>query len=141
EQPAGFFGTRLLITPHGRDFNYQATGGTLKIPLFPDLYLRQTHLLITKTLFTLYDVDLATSNSQNEGNIHLQGTAGIGEDRSVNLNLSFDRVPIAAWLPRNWKEHCSGTAFGKAHWTGKDARLESSIGDGSLGLRDARIIG
>src|SRR5256714_12858817 len=147
-QRAGFFGTRLLITAHGRDFNYQATGGTLKMPLFPDLYLRQMHLLITKKLFTLYDVDLATAAvpvgeavTQNEGNIHGHGTAGVGEDKSVDLDVSFERVPIEAWLPSNWKEHLTGTAFGKARWTGKDAKLESSSGEGSLGVRDARITG
>jgi hypothetical protein len=57
-EEAGFFGTRLLITPNGSDFEYRATGGTLKMALIPDLYLRQMHLLITKTLLTLYDLDL-----------------------------------------------------------------------------------
>jgi hypothetical protein len=36
----GFFGTRLLVTPHGRDFDYQAAGGTLNMTPIPDLYLR-----------------------------------------------------------------------------------------------------
>ena len=30
---AGIFGTRLLITPNGRDFNYAAAGGKLKMAL------------------------------------------------------------------------------------------------------------
>src|SRR5207302_3212774 len=30
---AGFLGTQLLITPHARDFEYVATGGTLKMAL------------------------------------------------------------------------------------------------------------
>jgi hypothetical protein len=47
---AGFFGTQLLITPNGRDFEYVATGGRLKMAVVPDLELRHTHLLITKTL-------------------------------------------------------------------------------------------
>jgi hypothetical protein len=29
-EKGGFFGTDLVITPHGRDFNYQASGGTFK---------------------------------------------------------------------------------------------------------------
>ncbi|PYK67476.1 MAG: hypothetical protein DME45_10090, partial [Verrucomicrobia bacterium] len=52
-EKGGFFGTRLVITPHGRDFNYQATGGTLKMALIPNLQLRDTHLLITKKLLSL----------------------------------------------------------------------------------------
>jgi hypothetical protein len=49
-EQAGFFGTQLLITPHGLDFEYLATGGKLKMALLPDLDLRRAHLLITKTL-------------------------------------------------------------------------------------------
>ena len=49
-EQAGFFGTQLLITPHGLDFEYLATGGRLKMALLPDLDLRRAHLLITKTL-------------------------------------------------------------------------------------------
>jgi hypothetical protein len=68
-EQAGFFGTRLLITPHGPDFEYAATGGRLKMALLPDLDLRRAHLLITKTLLTIYDVDLA-SNSGSDESIH-----------------------------------------------------------------------
>src|SRR5207244_7988119 len=41
-EKGGFFDTRLVITPHGRDFNYQANGGTLKMALIPNLQLRET---------------------------------------------------------------------------------------------------
>ena len=47
---AGFFGTQLLITPHGPDFEYFAAGGKLKMALLPDLDLRRAHVLITKTV-------------------------------------------------------------------------------------------
>jgi hypothetical protein len=43
-EQAGFFGTQLLITPHGLDFEYFATGGRLKMALLPDLDLRRAHL-------------------------------------------------------------------------------------------------
>jgi hypothetical protein len=57
-EKGGFLGTRLAITPHDRDFNYQAIGGTLKMALIPNLQLRDTHLLITRELLTLYNLDL-----------------------------------------------------------------------------------
>src|SRR5260370_19445119 len=100
---AGFFGTRLLITPNGPDFEYRANGGTLKMAVAPDLYLRQAHLLITKTLFTLYDIDLAP-NPQSDGSMRGHGNAGIGEDKSVDLKATFDGLPIRGWLPAKWKE-------------------------------------
>jgi hypothetical protein len=135
---AGFFGTQLLITPHGPDFEYVATGGRLKMAVLPDLDLRGAHLLITKTLLTIYDIDLASDSGSAES-IHAQANAGIGKDKSVDLRASFNQVPIRAWLPAEWKEHLAGSAFGDLHWVGKDPKLESSSGEGSLRISNGRI--
>jgi hypothetical protein len=140
-EEAGFFGTRLLITPNGSDFEYRATGDTLKMALIPDLYLRQMHLLITKTLLTLYDLDLApgVSSAGSDGGIHGAGEVGLGKDKSVDFRVSFDRLPIRGWLPSNWKEHLAGSGAGEVHWTGKNPKLESSSGEGSLRVNGARV--
>jgi hypothetical protein len=134
---AGFFGTRLLITPHDRDFDYVATGGKLKMALLPELYLHRADVLITKTLMTINDVDLA-SDERNKGSIRGKGTAGIGKDRSIDFSANFESVPIRDWLPEKWKEHLSGSAFGDVHWIGDNPKLEDSSGEGSLRVRDGR---
>jgi hypothetical protein len=135
---AGFFGTQLLIVPHGPDFEYFATGGKLKMALLPDLQLRRAHLLITKTVLTTYDIDLA-SNAGSGESIRVQANAGIGQEKSVDLRANFNQVPIRSWLPTEWKEHLAGSAFGDLHWVGKDLKLESSSGEGSLAVNDGRI--
>jgi hypothetical protein len=135
---AGFFGTRLLITPDGWDFEYVATGGKLKMALLPDLELRRADLLITKRLLTIYDVDLASDAGSNES-IHAKANAGIGKDKSVDFKANFNAVPIRSWLPAEWKERLNGSAFGDLHWAGKDPKLESSSGEGSLRIRNGRI--
>jgi len=135
---AGFFGTQLLITPNGRDFEYVATGGRLKMALVPDLELRRTHILITKTLLTLYDLDLA-SDSHSDESIRAQGHAGLGQDKSIDVKTNFNSVPIRQWLPAEWKGHLTGSAFGDIHYTGKDPKLESSSGEGSLRIQDGRV--
>jgi hypothetical protein len=135
---AGFFGTQLLITPNGRDFEYVATGGRLKMVPIPDLELRRTHLLITKTLLTLYDLDLA-SDSNSDESIHAKGHAGLGQDKSIDVKATFKSVPIRQWLPAEWKGRFDGSAFGDLHYTGKDSKLESSSGGGSLRIRNGRI--
>jgi hypothetical protein len=137
-EQAGFFGTQLLITPHGLDFENFATGGRLKVALLPDLDLRRAHLLITKTLLTLYDIDLA-SNSRSAESIHAQANASIGKDKSIDLKANVDQVPIRSWLPAEWKEHLAGYAFGDLHWAGQDPKLESSSGEGSLRVSNGRI--
>jgi hypothetical protein len=111
DEQAGFFGTQLLITPHGPDFEYFATGGRLKMALLPDLDLRRAHLLITKTLLTLYDIDLASNSSSTES-IHSQANASIGKDKSIDLRANVDHIPIRFWLPAEWKKHLAGYAFG-----------------------------
>jgi len=138
-EKGGFFGTRLVIAPHGRDFNYQASGGTLKMALIPNLQLRDTHLLITKKLLMLYNLDLQPSEDAT-GNIHAQGTAGTSEDRSVDFNFSFERIPVEEWLPKQWREHVTGKASGKIRWRGKNPKLESSTGEATLRVDGGRII-
>ena len=137
-EQAGFFGTQLLITPNGRDFEYVATGGKLKMALVPDLDLRRIHVLITKTLLTLYDLDLA-SDSHSDESIQAQGHAGLGEDRSVDVNTTFNAVPMRHWLPAEWKGRFNGSASGELHWEGIDPTLENSSGEGSLRIQSGRI--
>src|SRR5436309_1807689 len=138
-EKGGFFDTRLVITPHGRDFNYQASGGTLRMALIPNLQLRDTHLLITKKLLTLYNLDLQPGGDAT-GNIHAEGTAGTGEDRSVDFNFNFERIPVEEWLPKQWREHLRGNASGKILWRGKNPKLESSTGEAKLRVDGGRII-
>ena len=135
---AGFFGTELLITPYGRDFEYVATTGKLKMALLPDLDLRRAHLLITKTLLTIYDIDLASDSGSDES-IHAQASAGIGKNRSVDLKANFSQVPIRSWLPAEWRRHLAGSASGDAHWAGENPKLESSSGEGSLRVSNGRV--
>lgn len=134
----GFFGTRLLISPHGRDFEYQATGGTMKLAILPDLPLRHTHLLITKKLLTIYTLDLAAAPASG-GTIHAEGTAGTSEDRSVDFKMTFDNLPIREWLPASWKDHVAGAAGGNAHWSGPNPKLETASVQGSLRLQNGRV--
>lgn len=137
-EKGGFFGTRLLITPHGRDFEYRATGGTMKGPLIPDLPLRRTHLLITKTLLTLYTLDLAPG-TQSDGFIQAEGTAGTREDKSVDFKVKFGKVPVRDWLPGSWNDHVSGLAVGDIHWHGKNPKLEESQVEGSLRIEGGGV--
>jgi hypothetical protein len=139
-EKGGFFGTRLLITPHGRDFVYQANGGTLKSALIPDLPLKQTRLLITKKVLTLYALELA-AGPEGDGIVHGEGTAGTGEDKSVDFKVRFDQMPIRAWLPASWKNHVAGAAAGDVHWKGKNPKLETASVRGSLRVQDGRLRG
>src|ERR1041385_1959810 len=139
-EKGGFFGTRLLITPYGRDFEYRASGGMMKGALIPDLRLRRTHLLITKTLLTLYELDLAPA-SEGDGFIRAEGTAGTRGDKSVNFKVKFEKMPLREWLPMSWRDHFSAMAAGDVHWSGSQPKLESSQVHASLRVGEGREIG
>jgi hypothetical protein len=137
-EKGGFFGTRLLITPHGRDFEYRATGGTMKGALIPDLPLRRTHLLITRTMLTLYELDLAAGR-ENNGFIRAEGTAGTREDKRVKFKLKFEKLPVREWLPTTWRDHLKGLAAGDLDWSGEQPKLETSQIRASLRVSDGRV--
>ena len=136
---AGFFGTRLLITPHDRDFEYQARGGELRMAPFPPLRLRHTHLLITKTTLELYKLDLNPKARGTKGHIHAKGKAGTRDDRSVDFAFELERLPIDDWLPSGWREHVAGAATGKILWRGENYHLETSRGEANVHVDGARI--
>jgi len=134
--PAGIFDTRLVITPHGRDFEYQASGGVLKNPPFPSLDVKKVHLLITKTLFALYGLDVV---SGEHGTIHADGTAATHDDKNLNFKISWSDLTVAEWLPSNWHGHFTGNADGELKWTGHDYKLDSATMSGGLRIKSGRV--
>jgi hypothetical protein len=138
EKPAGFFGTHLLVTPHGRDFEYQADRGAFRMRPFPEMRLRHTHILITKVLLTVYNLDLQSMTAP-QGAIHVSGNAGTRDDRSVDCKIGFEEMPISEWLPRTWSEHISGGMSGAISWQGKNPKVEMSTGNASLRVNNGRI--
>jgi hypothetical protein len=42
-------------------------------------------------------------------------------------------------LPAEWKGRLIGSGFGDIHYTGKDPKLESSSGEGSLHIQNGRV--
>ena len=137
---AGFFETQLLITPYGRDFEYRAEGGVMKTAVVPDLVLRQLHLLITKELLTLYDLELAPSAKSN-GRIRVSGWAGMKNDKSVSAEMNFSEIPVDPWIPKAWAKLIKGKASGDVAWKGSDMRMESSSGWGKFQIEEGRVAG
>ncbi|HMJ05715.1 MAG TPA: hypothetical protein VK474_05620 [Chthoniobacterales bacterium] len=132
--PGGIFGTHLEITPHGRDFNYRAIGGTLKNALVPDLPLREARLRITKELFTLCTLDL----SSDAGSIHGAGTAETRGDKRADFKINWDKLPVREWVPESWKGNFAGAAAGELHWTG-GLKLEAAKIEGASRISGGRL--
>ena len=137
---AGFFQTRLLITPHGRDFEYRASGGTMKTGMVPDLALRQIHLLITKELLELYELELAPDR-ESKGRIQVKGQAGMKQDKSLSVEMKFSSIPVDPWIPEAWASLFRGVASGDVVWNGRDMTIETSSGRGMFRIEGGRVAG
>ena len=134
---AGIFDTRLLITPHGRDFNYQATAGTLRNPGVPDLRVRDIRLLITRELFTLHNMDLVSGDS---GTIHAEGTTATrGESKHVDFRIKWNDLPLRRWFSQGWAAQIAGQSNGEARWTGDDYRLRAAVMEGRVEIVHGRV--
>jgi hypothetical protein len=131
----GIFETRLVITPHGRDFEYRANGGTLKNPFAPHLAVRQVHLLITKKLFTLYNLDL----DSGDGSIHGEGTTAISGEKHADFAFNWNDVPLREWVPKTWSGNFTGAATGDLHWTGNDYKLAATTMIGAFSVKGGRV--
>lgn len=138
-KPGGIFNTRVRILPYGRDFEYFATGGTLRSGGFgPELGLKNLHMVITKTFLRIHQFDLFPQD-QTDGSISLTGEMGMRENKEVNFSLDFEGIPIAPWLPADIRSGVSGLATGNLHWTGTDQTLEASSGEGELRVAEGKL--
>ncbi len=138
KKEAGFYGAWLLITPYGRDFEYHATGGKLKIPSLPDLTLRDLHMVITKEWITLHEIHLSEGE---KGTLSAKGKAGLKSDKSMQMSANFADIPIGAWIPKSGAEEVRGSASGELDMQSPDEKIETSSGQGSVRLQNARVGG
>jgi hypothetical protein len=135
DQRGGIFRTRLVITPHGRDFEYRANAGTLKNPSMPELAVRQIHLVITKKVFTLYQLDL----NSGDGSIHGEGNTSISGEKHADFACNWNDVPVREWVPKTWNENFAGAATGDLHWTGNDYKLAAATMTGTVTVKNGRV--
>lgn len=139
-KPGGIFGTKVLITPYGRDFEYRAEGGTMRSGGFsPELAMRRLHMVITKKALTLYELELAPGED-SKGFIRIHGDMGMREDKHVDMQLEFAGIPIAPWLPKDIDGEIKGTAKGNVTWKGTDQTIEASSGEGELRITNGELI-
>ena len=137
-EKAGIFETHLVVTPHGRDFEYQATEGTLRNPMVPALAVQHAHLLITKTLFSLYQLDLRSG----DGTIHATGTAATrGDNKNIDFNFKWNDLPLRDWLPAPQNHNFKGAVDGELRWKGPDYKLGSAGMIGAIRVNHGEVVG
>lgn len=140
EKPGGIFSTKVLITPYGHDFEYQAEGGVMRTGgLTPELSVEKIHMVITKKILELYELRLAPQG-RSKGSIRMAGEMGMREDKYVDMQLDFEGLPLMPWLPQDLAGEVRGLASGEIHWRGTDQTIEASAGEGEFKISGGELI-
>lgn len=137
DEDSGFFRSKVLVTPYGRDFEYRITGGNFVLPSLPKLPLELAHARITKETLSLYDLSLKPKGG---GSIRVEGEAGLKEDKSMQVKMQVDGVLIGPWIPTSWGDQVKGRASGHITGRGPDQKIETTEGKGELNLSGAQLL-
>jgi hypothetical protein len=137
KEPAGIYGLKVTVTPNDRDFEYDASDGTLRMSSVPELKVIHLHTLIRKPRLYLYNADLTTDSEK--GRMSIQGEAGLQEDRSISAHVDIDELPLRNWLPENWRNSFEGQASGSIDWQSVGTKVETANVDGELRIAKGRL--
>ena len=145
DQPAGIHHIRLRVTPYGsKDWRFRSDDGSglLQMAAVPPLRLASISVIITKPWFymehaVLTPAEDGSNPDSDPGSIHLDGKAGLQDDKSLIVHAVVDRMPLGPWLPEAQQERLQARVDAEANWDGHGTKAEGSQSDGSVHLVDA----
>jgi len=136
DKESGIYHTFLEITPNGRDFEYDAKGGTLKTPATPELNVEHVHLLIRKPRLYCRTLILGDDPAHPEQQVRVEGEAGLQKDRGIKLKVDFASLRVSPWLPENLRSHVLGHFNAHFDYASTDTGLETAQAQGDLAMVD-----
>jgi hypothetical protein len=134
DKESGIYHTLLEITPNGRDFEYDGTGGLFKTPLTPPLNLQHVHLLIRKPRLYCPAFVLGLDADHPDEQMQITGDAGLQDDRAIHIAVKINSVRVAPFLPQNLQDHILGHMNGQIDYHSTGTGLETAEGKGNLDL-------
>ena len=139
-QESGIHDTYLEITPNGRDFEYDAKGGTFTTPDTPRLNVEHIHLLVRKPRMTCPTLILGDDPAHPEEQVRVTGIANLQQDRSIQTTADFDSLQLAPWLPEKVRSGVSGTFSGHIDYKSTGTGLETASAQGSLAVANGKLL-
>ena len=140
EQDSGIHDTYLEITPNGRDFEYDAKGGTFTTPDTPTLNVEHIHLLVRKPRMTCPTLILGDDPAHPEQQVRVTGFANLQQDRSIQIAADFDSLNLAPWLPGKLKSGVSGKFSGHVDYKSTGTGLETATAQGRIAVADGKLL-
>ena len=136
---SGIHGTFLEITPNGRDFEYDARGGTFKTPMTPLLNVEHIHLLVRKPRLYCPTLILGDDPAHPEQQVRVEGEAGLQKDRDIKLKADVVSLNVSPWVPEKMRENILGHFSGHFDYTSTGTGLETAKAQGNLVLNEGVI--
>ena len=128
--------TAMMVESKDNGWEVAVTGGELAMMSWPVLKVEQARLrsqretlFVTESRVRLTDGGVAMAT----GELHFEGT------REFNAIVRFEDVPVANWVPEDWRGKLIGQASGESRVRG---RLEQSGGpaaEGTISLLNGRL--
>jgi hypothetical protein len=131
---SGIHDTFLEITPNGRDFEYDAKGGTFTTPDTPRLNVEHIHLLVRKPRLYCPTMILGDDPAHPEEQVRIHGEAGLKEERGITAAADFDSLQVAPWLPEKMRTNLRGHFSGHFDYKSTGTGLETAKASGHLAL-------
>jgi len=133
-QESGIHDTFLEVTPNGRDFEYDAKGGSFTTPDTPRLNVEQIHLLVRKPRLTCSTLVLGDDTAHPEQQLSVTGQAGLQQDRGIQVAADFHSLNAGPWLPEKIRANVLGKFSGHIDYKSTGTGLETATAAGHLAL-------
>ncbi len=140
EKESGIHDTYLHITPNGRDFEYDAQGGTFTTPDTPQLNVEHIHLLVRKPRMTCPTLILGDDAAHPEQQVRVTGYANLQQDRSIQIAADFASLNVAPWLPEKVRPDVSGKFSGHFDYKSTGTGLETATAQGNVAVANGKIL-
>jgi hypothetical protein len=139
DQDSGIHDTFLEITPNGRDFEYDARGGTFTTPDTPRLNIEHIHLLVRKPRLDCQALVLGDDPAHPGEQVSVTGEAGLQQDRGIKVKADFTSLQVAPWAPEKLRPHLRGQFNGHLEYQSTGTGLETATAQGHLALANGVI--
>lgn len=139
DQESGIHDTFLEITPNGRDFEYDAKGGTFTTPDTPKLNVEHVHLLVRKPQLTCDTLILGDDLDNPEQQLRITGVAHLQQDRSMQLTVDFDSLNLAPWAPEKLRPSLRGKFDAHFDYKSTGTGLETAAAQGHVTVKNGAL--
>ena len=139
DKESGLHDTLLEITPNGRDFEYDAHGGTFTTPDTPRLNIEHIHLLVRKPRLYCPTLVLGDDPAHPEEQVSVHGEAGLQQERGITAAADFTSLNVSPWLPAKLRPSILGHFSGHLDYSSTGTGLETAKASGHLALADGVI--